>query len=85
MRDLDDTRLAKLANDDPCAWEECRDMAREILRRRAADLSEADKEALRLVRRCVWWDDGNPPTAKSMEEVYAGMRVLDRLIGASGG
>lgn len=81
MSDLDETRLAKLANDDPCAWEECRDMAREILRRRAADLTPSERDS--LAKWIDWLRSEYEPEPKDLRE--AGSSALRKLLGASGG
>ena len=76
--DLEETRLAKLAAGDCIAGHvEAAWMAREILRRRAADLSGADREALRNIRSCA----RRHCTSVDCDASLTDLTVLDRLVG----
>lgn len=100
MADLDATRLAKIVGgcSADCADAGCAEhiaMAREILRRRAEDLTAADRESLRWARGVAelprnanlrrQWPEGVTCDGMNQAEFVAraerALAVLDRLIG----
>jgi hypothetical protein len=82
VADLDEEELRYTDSGD-CFTKEYADelmarMAAEIRRRRAADLSDEDREALRVVLRMV---ASSPDKPQSVDVYMQIRRLLDRLIG----